>query len=508
LSVAPGRNRLKIISDFIKKRKNQTGIIYCLSRKNTEYLADSLRREGINAKYYHAKMDAEDRNRIQNEFIKDKIQVIVATIAFGMGIDKSNVRWVIHYSLPSNIESFYQEIGRAGRDGMRADTLLFYSYNDIMIRHDMIQNSELPLLMKEVQQAKLDRMKQYAEAEICRRRILLSYFNEAVEKDCGNCDICQNPPLKIDATIIAQKALSAITRTNEKVAMGMLIDILRGSNNKKIIDHRYHELKTFGVGKDLKIDEWADYIQQMLNSGVMDIAYEDAHTFKLNNTSNAVLHDGKKVNLVRYESYDAKKTRKEEAAPKEKTKKEIVRDALFERLRALRKDIADKKDIPAFVVFSDATLADMAQRRPINKSQMMDVSGIGEQKMQQYGNVFIDEIVLFLRENNQTGNKIASKGLTYLETFDLYQKGFSPAEIAQTRNLSETTIFSHLATLFEEGKKIDLYQYITKAEVQTILQAAESINTKKGDAIKPLYDAMDEQYEYYKIRLALTLGNR
>ena len=397
LSVLPGRNRVKIIQNFVIERPRQPGIIYCLSRKNTETVAEALQKAGIKAKYYHAGMPAADRSKVQDAFIRDDVQVIVATIAFGMGIDKSNVRWVIHYSMPSNVESFYQEIGRAGRDGVKAETLLFYTYQDVMMRKDMIANSELPAEMKEVQNAKLDRMKQYAEAEICRRRILLSYFNEEVTRDCGNCDVCKNPPMRFDATLLAQKALSAVARTNEKVAMTMVIDILRGSNNKRLIDNRYHEIKTFGAGKELKADEWADYLQQMLNSGVMDIAYDEGHAYRLNNASWAVLKEGRKVQLVRYKPFEERQAERETVVPKEKTKKEVIKDALFERLRELRKRLADDKNIPPFVIFSDATLSDMSQQKPITQEAMLNVSGVGQQKYQQYGEIFINEIKMFLK---------------------------------------------------------------------------------------------------------------
>ncbi len=506
LAVLPGRNRLRVIVDFIVRRSNQPGIIYCLSRRNTEDVAASLQKAGINALHFHAGMDTTTRSKVQDKFIKDDIQVIVATIAFGMGIDKSNVRWIIHYSLPSNVESFYQEIGRAGRDGIRADTLLFYSYGDMIIRQDMINNSELPEAMKEVNRAKLDRMKQYSEAEICRRRILLSYFNEEVTKDCGNCDVCKNPPVRIDATLLAQKALSAISRTNEKVAMGMLIDILRGSNNRKIIENNYHTLKTFGVGKDLKYEEWADYIQQMLNSGVMDIAYDEGHSYKLNNRSNTILFESGKVQLVRFEPYDIKNARKaEEELTFSKSKKEVIKDALFERLKILRKDIADKKDIPAFVVFSDATLSDMAQKKPINKLQMLAVSGVGEQKYNQYGEQFMNEILGFAKENTTKGTKVVN-GLTYIETLELYKKGLSPAEIAHARGISENAIYNHLAKLYDDGEKIDLWKLINKEAVGEINAAAQQIGLKKGETLKPLFEAMDEKYGYHIIRIALSLG--
>jgi ATP-dependent DNA helicase RecQ len=397
LSVLPGRNRVKIIQNFVAERPRQPGIIYCLSRKNTETVAEALQKAGIKAKFYHAGMPAADRSKVQDAFIRDDLQVIVATIAFGMGIDKSNVRWVIHYSMPSNVESFYQEIGRAGRDGVKAETLLFYTYQDVMMRKDMIANSELPAEMKEVQNAKLDRMKQYAEAEICRRRILLSYFNEEVTRDCGNCDVCKNPPMRFDATLLAQKALSAMARTNEKIAMTMVIDILRGSNNKRIIDNRYHEIKTFGAGKELKADEWADYLQQMLNSGVMDIAYDEGHAYRLNNASWAVLKEGRKVQLVRYKPFEERQAEREAIPTKEKTKKEVIKDALFEKLRELRKRLADDKNIPPFVIFSDATLSDMSQQKPLTQDAMLNVSGVGQMKYQQYGEVFIHEIKAFLK---------------------------------------------------------------------------------------------------------------
>jgi ATP-dependent DNA helicase RecQ len=504
LSVLPGRNRIKIIQNFITERPRQAGIIYCLSRKNTETVAEALQKVGIKAKHYHAGLPADERAKVQDAFLRDDVQVIVATIAFGMGIDKSNVRWVIHYSMPSNVESFYQEIGRAGRDGVKADTLLFYSYNDVLVRKDMIAGSELPAEMKEVQNAKLDRMKQYAEAEICRRRILLSYFNEEVTQDCGNCDVCKNPPMRFDATLLAQKALSGVARTGEKVAMSMLVDILRGSNNKRIIDNRYHELKTFGVGKELKADEWADYLQQMLNSGVMDIAYDEGHSYKLNNASWAILKEGRKVQLVRYKPFEERQAIREAEVPKEKTKKEIIRDALFERLRELRKRLADEKNIPPFVIFSDATISDMSQKKPLTQADMLNVSGVGEAKYQQYGEIFIREIASFLK--TVPGERSASLGInTYEYTFKLYQEGNSVEEIAETRGLNTGTIISHLSKLYEEGKKINPWAFINQSEYREIMGAAKAMGVKKGDGMKALFEAMDMKYGYDKIKMAFAI---
>jgi ATP-dependent DNA helicase RecQ len=504
LSVLPGRNRIKIIQNFITERPRQAGIIYCLSRKNTETVAEALQKAGIKAKHYHAGLPADERARVQDAFLRDDVQVIVATIAFGMGIDKSNVRWVIHYSMPSNVESFYQEIGRAGRDGVKADTLLFYSYNDLLVRKDMIAGSELPAEMKEVQNAKLDRMKQYAEAEICRRRILMSYFNEDVTQDCGNCDVCKNPPVRFDATLLAQKALSGVARTNEKVAMGMLVDILRGSHNKRLIDHRYHELKTFGVGKELKVDEWADYLQQMLNSGVMDIAYDEGHAYKLNNASWAILKEGRKVQLVRYKAFEERQALREAEVPKEKTKKEIVRDALFEKLRELRKRLADEKNMPPFVIFSDATISDMSQKKPLTQADMLNVSGVGEMKYQQYGEIFIREIAAFLKTVpgvNRTPDNIN----TYEFTYKLYQEGNTVDEIAETRGLNTGTIISHLSKLYEEGKPINPWAFINQTEYKDIMGAAKVMGVKKGESMKALFEAMDMKYGYDKIKVAFAI---
>lgn len=503
LSVLAGRNRIKIIENFIRQRPNQSGIIYCLSRNNTETVAEALKKVGIKAKFYHAGMDTAKRAKVQNEFIADDIQVIVATIAFGMGIDKSNVRFIIHYNLPSNVESFYQEIGRAGRDSLPSDTLLFYSYADIMTRKDMIAKSELPQELKEIQYAKLDRMKQYAEAEICRRRILLSYFNEELSHDCGNCDVCKNPPQRFDGTIIAQKALSAIYRTQQKVALGMLIDILRGSQNRNILEKGYHTIKTFGVGRDLKGEEWADYIYQLLNMGLVDIAYDEGHSLKLNEASMRILKNEQTVQLVNFKPFDVRKKEAEEAQPK--SKKEIIRDALFERLRVLRKNIADKLSIPPFVVFSDASLSEMAQIKPINKIQMMAVSGVGEQKFKQFGEVFINEILDFARENTEQGKTRVVTGFTYIETHDLYKKGLSIAEIAQKRSMSPSTIVGHFFKLHNEGHDIDFSKLITLSDYQTIIKQAKSINYQKGEPTKPIFDGLNEKYPYDSIRLALAV---
>jgi ATP-dependent DNA helicase RecQ len=503
LNVVPGQGKTKYILQFLKNNSDKPGIIYCLSRKNTEELSEKLKLAGFNADYYHAGMDANSRSRVQDAFLKDDITIICATIAFGMGINKSNIRWVLHYNLPGNVESFYQEIGRAGRDGMKAETILFYSYSDVFMRLDLMK--ELTGERKELQEAKLERMKQYAEADICRRRILLSYFNETADKDCGNCDVCLNPRSKFDATVIAQKALSAIVRTQEKVAMGALIDILRGSQNKNIIEKGYNQLKTFGAGRDLKTEEWTDYLLQMLNSGVMDIAYDEAHTFKLNTVSWQVLKENKQVLLVKHVPLYIKNTIKQADIHQEKTPKNED-ELLFEKLRKLRKKLADEQNVPAFVIFSDKTLEQMVSDKPQDATDMLNIQGVIQSKFDQYGEDFLRII-----QKNKIEKDVLATGLskddvsTYTITLHLLKKGKSVEEISKERGLNPVTIYSHLCKLYEEGEKIDLKKYVLTEEIAEIHQAVVELGIKKGDALKPVFEHFNKKYEYYKIRIICSL---
>ena len=393
LAVYSGQKRMEQILRFLTKRKNQPGIIYCLSRKTTEKVAQKLKDRGHAATHYHAGMDTDERSKVQDAFIRDSVQIICATIAFGLGIDKSNIRWIIHYSLPKNIESYYQEIGRAGRDGAPADTILFYSYADVKAHHDML--ADTPDNRRELLLTKLDRMKRYAEADICRRRILLSYFNEQPQKDCGNCDVCKNPPHKFDGTILAQKALSAIYRTGEKVNMTTLIQILRGLHNAQIRENGYEQIKTFGAGHDIKYGDWAEYIFQMLNSGFVDIAYDEGYALKLNDLSRRILKAEMAVMLTKPTELEKKL---ETIALPAKAKAPMA-DGLFERLRILRKELAEESHVPAYVVFSDRTLLEMAGARPQDEIEMLQVSGVGEHKLERYGRVFLDEIRRYAASN-------------------------------------------------------------------------------------------------------------
>jgi len=506
LTVRAGLDRKKQIISFLKNQTNKSGIIYCLSRKGTEDLAASLANAGFKTGFYHAGSSAETRSKTQEAFIKDEIQIMCATIAFGMGIDKSNIRWVIHYNLPNNVESYYQEIGRAGRDGLPSETILFYSYGDLMTRMDMIESGQTSEEQKELKRAKLERMKQYAEAQICRRRILLSYFNEETTTDCGNCDVCKNPRSTFDGTILAQKALSAVARTQEKVSMTTLVDILRGQRTATTVKNEFTELKTFGAGKDLKSEVWMDFLLQMLNSGIVDIAYDEAHAFKLNNLSWKVLKEDYKVLLAQARTYESRMAEKVERKPVKEQVKEQADQELFEKLRKLRKEIADAESVPAYIIFSDATLTDMVIIKPINAAQMKTVQGIGQVKWEKYGIIFLKLIQNFLRDFKVPGTKI-SNGITYLETLGLYEKGLDIEAIAESRNLSPSTIVQHLIKLKNEGESIDIQKYISAKDKKTVLELVAELQLEivENMRIQEILERTGESIAAWQIRLILSV---
>jgi ATP-dependent DNA helicase RecQ len=414
-----------------------------------------------------------------------------ATIAFGMGIDKSNVRWVIHYNLPRNIESYYQEIGRAGRDGLRADTMLFYSFSDVIVHRKFIEESAL----KEVSHAKLERIQQFCDAQVCRRKILLSYFGEHLEEDCGNCDVCKNPPQQFDGTIIAQKAFSAIVRLKEQVAAGTLIDVLRGSSRQEIRSKGYHQIKTYGAGKDIAYQDWQQYLLQLLNLGFISVAYDNGNALKLTEQGREVLFRERLVNLVHLSTMKSEPISK----PIAKTEKQENREGLFEALRKLRLKISRDENIPPYLVFSDATLQEMAQDKPTSEFEMKLISGVGVRKYQLYGELFINEILDF----EQTRNRQAKKsGESFYQTYEFHKQGFSVEEIAHIRKMNPITVYSHLASLFEKGADIDLTEFFTSSELEQIQNAFQSLNNTNN--IKELYLYMNEEVEYYKIRLAIS----
>lgn len=490
LEVRPALDRVKQIIDFIQEKPNESGIIYCLSRKTTEELAEKLQKIGINAKAYHAGLDNKIRSKTQDEFINDDCQVVCATIAFGMGIDKSNVRWVIHYNLPKNIEGYYQEIGRAGRDGLPSETVLFESYGDMI----QLQKFASQGLNAEVQLAKLERMKQYADALSCRRKILLSYFGELVTENCGNCDICKNPPLFFDGTVIAQKALSAIIRLQETEPLPVIIDFLRGSKNAYIYEKEYQNLKTYGVGTDLSWFDWNQYLIQLINLGYCEIAFHQQNKIRLTAFAKKVLYEGEKVQLTTVQKINIDKSEIKEA------KSKAVANSLFETLRKLRYEISKEENVPAYVIFSDAALRQMETERPTSDPELLAIDGVGKAKLEKYGDAFIKAIIDFQKSKVVRKKKEAT---TYKETLELYKNGLSVEEIAQKRKLGLSTIMSHLAKLYVDGADIDLNPFISKEEVMQIAEA--QIKLESPNALKPYFDYFEEKIDYGKIRLALAI---
>ncbi|MDC1839331.1 DNA helicase RecQ [Bacteroides uniformis] len=389
------KEKSKAILDFIARHPGESGIIYCMSRSKTETVAQMLQKQGIKSAVYHAGLSPARRDEAQDDFINDRVQAVCATIAFGMGIDKSNVRWVIHYNLPKSIESFYQEIGRAGRDGMPSDTLLFYSLADLILLTKFATDSG----QQSINLEKLQRMQQYAEADICRRRILLSYFGENTTCDCGNCDVCKNPPERFDGTIIVQKALSAIARSEQQIGTGILVDILRGNMSSEVTERGYHRLKTFGAGREVPARDWHDYLLQMLQLGYFEIAYNENNHLKITQSGTDVLFGRARALLVtirREEAVQATRGRKRKATVPTKELPlglpNTESGELFEALRTLRKRLADQEALPAYIVLSDKVLHLLSTSRPTTIEEFGNISGIGEYKKKKYGKEFVDLI--------------------------------------------------------------------------------------------------------------------
>ncbi len=386
------KEKSKTILDFIARHPGESGIIYCMSRSKTESVAQMLQKQGIRTAVYHAGLSPARRDEAQDDFINDRVQVVCATIAFGMGIDKSNVRWVIHYNLPKSIESFYQEIGRAGRDGLPSDTLLFYSLVDLILLTKFATDSG----QEGINLEKLQRMQQYAESDICRRRILLSYFGETADHDCGNCDVCKNPPERFDGTIIVQKALSAIARTEQQISTGVLVDILRGTMSPEVVSKGYQQLKTFAAGREVPARDWHDYLLQMLQLGYFEIAYNENNHLKITSTGSDVLFGRATARLVvirREETNETKQGRKRKVPLPGKELPlglpDTENEALFEALRKLRKRLADEEALPAYIVLSDKVLHLLSTSRPATIEEFGNISGIGEYKKKKYGKEFV-----------------------------------------------------------------------------------------------------------------------
>lgn len=500
--VRPKEHPYHQILRYLETRRNDSGIIYCQSRKTADSLAASLRSDGYRALPYHAGLGPEARNENQERFIRDDVEIIVATIAFGMGIDKPNVRYVIHYDLPKSIEGYYQETGRAGRDGLKSDCILFFSYGDkFKIEHFIEQKED----EKERQAAyrQLRELVQYAESNVCRRKLLLAYFGERYEEpNCGHCDVCVEPRERFDGTIAAQKILSCVYRTGERFGIQYIIDVLLGSKNQKILQNRHDTLKTYGVGKEYSKTQWQSFIRELIQLGYVDLFGDKYPILRLNEKSRKVLSHNEQVFL----------TKPEEPLLVQKPDADDRYDReLFGRLKALRKTLADQEGVPPYVIFHDTTLKEMSIHYPQTLSDLHRISGVGERKAEKYGEMFLQEIIRYCRQHKIKPVPVAAKHFetparqpktsTILATFELCKENLSIEEMAKMRGLSITTIVSHLEKLIVNGgagESISVDRFVSPEKQERIRQTFKEIGTT---LLTPVKERLGEEYSYEDLRL-------
>ena len=507
-AVEPKRNSYGQLLKYLDKRKDESGIIYCLSRNSVDSLAADLRDEGFSALSYHAGLNKTTRDKHQESFLKDETKIIVATIAFGMGIDKSNVRFVVHMDLPKNVESYYQETGRAGRDGLRSDALLFFSWADV-IKLKGFAEVEGNAAQSEIMLRKLDTMGKFGDLRTCRRRFLLNYFSEVMAVDCGNCDNCITVFERFDGTVIAQKALSAVYRTGQRFGMSYLIDFLRGSQARTIRDE-HKNIKTYGVGADISKDNWFDYFKDLIAQGFLAQTEGQYPVIVLTEKSTDVLAGTTPIQLIKVKVKEEKKTR-------------LVADishpyirALFDNLRQVRSTFAKSENVPPYVVFSDATLVEMATYLPQNDWELRKISGVGDLKFDKYGADFLKEIKDYClkngevsridlksqkRERKQRTKRDATGKDTYRTSLDMFRDGKPIPEIARTRGLAVSTIENHLAR-FIATDEVSLEQFVSLDKVEPIRAAI--LKFADSNALSPIKEFLGEDYTYGEIRAVMA----
>lgn len=483
------KQKVAVITEMLRKYPNDSGIVYTLSRKGAEELGKTLEMLGFRCAVYHAGLPAEDRAKAQKAFTDGDVQVVCATIAFGMGIDKSNIRWVVHYNLPGNIESYYQEIGRAGRDGLPSETVLFYSYQDVIMRQHFIEESGRPLITAE----KLDWMQKFAEAGICRRRMLMSYFGEVMDHDCGNCDVCLDPPSRFDGSVLVQKAGSAIIRTDQKVGILILTDILRGSSRAEIRQKGYDRIKTYGVGRDLSTQEWNAYIGQMIQLGLLEVAYDEQNHLRVTPYGMEAIYGRVKVELTTFSRYENTKKGSGKQEKPAMTMDPVKQ--LFEQLKQTRRAVAAAASLPAEAVFNDPALLEMATKRPATVEDLLNISGVSERKAVRYGKRFIAAIRKF-----EGMSASMPQGSTYKETLILHNARVPLGEIADIKGVKVETILSHLAHLIDEDMISDFASYISRRDFETIIRTIDG-------GVKTEIDKLYNDYTNGLINLAKSIRN-
>ena len=501
-AVEPKRNSYSQLLDYLEKRRDESGIIYCLSRSSVDALAADLRDEGFSALAYHSGLDKDTREKNQELFLKDEAKIIVATIAFGMGIDKSNVRFVVHMDLPKNIESYYQETGRAGRDGLQSDALLFFSWGDV-IKLKGFAEVEGNREQSDIMLKKLDTMGKFGDIKTCRRRFLLNYFSEETVDVCGNCDNCNTIFERFDGTIIAQKALSAVYRTGQRFGMSYLIDFLRGSQARTIRDE-HKNIKTYGVGADISKDNWFDYFKDLISQNFLKQTEGQYPVIVLTERSDDVLRGNVQVELIKIKIKEEKK-----ASLVSDVQHEYFRD-LFDDLKRVRMALAKGENVPPYVIFSDATLIEMATYLPLSIEDMRKISGIGDLKLDKYGRDFLYDIRNYCKRKQlesridlkspKRERKVRTKrgphgDDTYTISLKMFRSGHSIGEIAIARGLALSTIETHL-TRFIPTNEIKLEELVPADKIERIRNAF--IETDGG--IGPVKEFLGDDYSYLEIR--------
>lgn len=509
--VQPKQSVLQNIIQYLNEHPNDSGIIYCLSRKGTEEMSNNLRENGINSAFYHAGISSQERAKVQEDFLKDKIRVMVATIAFGMGIDKSNVRFVMHADLPKNIESYYQETGRAGRDGLPSEAILFYSYADVMKlrRFAMIEGNEE---QSDLMLQKLQQMADFAEMQKCRRQYLMEYFGEKHDGNCNSCDYCLSDFETWDATVDAQKLLSSVFRLKERYGKNLIIDFLRGSKGVKITDSM-RSLPTYGVGNNQDKNYWQNLLRQLLINGFLNESDGEFSVLKLNEESNQVLFKGKKVSFKKVKE-QAKAVTVEEMETDYSTLDFDSNEELFAELRTLRREIAERENVPPYVIFSDATLLELSTYLPNSKEELGQISGFGAFKIEKYGDSFLATILDYCNIHNlsskiiekkpkkkrETKKPKSSTSGTFATTFEMYKAGNTVEEIAKIRNLAINTIQNHLANFVAAGK-IEANELMDMSKIEPIIEIAEA---QKITSLKAIKDELGDGFSYFEIHIAMA----
>lgn len=498
-SVIKNENKLDFILKYIAKNKNNSGIIYAATRKEVDSLYEKLLRKGYSVGRYHAGLSDDERVKNQEAFVYDDIKIMIATNAFGMGIDKSNVRFVIHHNMPKNMESYYQEAGRAGRDGENSECILLFSGQDIHIQKFLIQQSIPSFERQKIELQKLNSMVDYCRTTSCLRKYILNYFGEEYpEENCGNCSNCTNDSELVDITVEAQKILSCVYRMNQNYGITLVSEVLKGSKTQRIMSFRFNNLSTYGIMSEYTLKDIVDLINALIADQYLALTETEYPVLNLTERSYPVLKGTKKVmrKIIII---------KEQSITEDKT--------LFEQLKSLRRELAYSEKVPPYIIFSDSVLTEMCKYYPTNKDVMLSLKGIGEKKYEKYGSKFETLIKAYVKENNivansiplTTSHEVSPKSKTHVVTFELYKNGLSINKIAENRNLSPKTIQDHLLKCAEEGLGVDLDSFIPQEYSDLIYEKIRILGTSK---LRPIKEALPEDVDYMAIKAAICKYER